>query len=82
MSLPGASSFEIANALSAVTSAARKIGKPVDPQSLKGDAAKAYAILLGLGVPASGITMYQNNGGSFSAVLLAAAYQALITTLF
>jgi hypothetical protein len=78
MSLPGFSALDIANALSTVKSVAPRLGRSLDPTSLTGRAAQAYKLLLGLGVAGGDITIYQNDGGSFSAVLSERGFEALM----
>lgn len=77
MSLPGASTLDIANALAIVRRAATKLGTPLDPTALTGRGAQAYSLLLAMGVAAEDITIYQNGGGNFSAVLSGAGFEAL-----
>jgi hypothetical protein len=77
MSLPGASALDVANARAIVRTAAAKDARPVDPSSLRGRGAQAYLLLLQMGVAASEITIYQNDGGDFSAVLSAKGFEEL-----
>jgi hypothetical protein len=78
MSLPGASAQDVSNARNMVQSAAPKLGQPVDPASLKGQGADAYRLLTEtLHVNPGDITIYQDDGGRFSAVLSDAGFKTL-----
>jgi RHS repeat-associated protein len=77
-SLPGASAGDIANALGLVKGAATHLGQLVDPTSLVGRGAAAYALLLKMGVAASDIMIYQNDGGDFAAVLSSQGFETLM----
>jgi RHS repeat-associated protein len=81
MSLAGSSTLDVANALSIVTTAASKLGKPVDPASLTGGGASAWNLLKALGVSIGDITIYQNDGGDFEAVLSAQGFASLMSGL-
>ena len=81
MSLAGFSTLDAANALAMVTAAGPKLGAPIDPTSLTGRGAGAYALLTGMGIAPGDITIYQNDGGDFEAVLSAQGFNALMSGL-
>jgi hypothetical protein len=70
--------LDISNAFAVVQSGAPKLGSPVDPASLTGKGADAYSLLRRLGVGARDITIYQNDGGDFAAVLSRQGFDALM----
>lgn len=79
MSLAGFSTRDAANALAIVTTAKSKLGTPVDPSKLTGRGAEAYNILTKtMGVDPQDITIYQNDGGDFAAVLSRQGFDALM----
>src|SRR5208283_146039 len=81
MSLAGFSTLDAANALAMVTAAGPKLGTPIDPTSLTGGGALAYKLLTGIGVAPGDITIYQNDGGDFEAVLSAQGFNTLMSGL-
>jgi len=80
-SLAGFSTLDAANALAMVTAAAGELGTPIDPVSLTGRGAGAYQLLMGLGVTPGDITIYQNDGGDFEAVLSTQGFNTLMSGL-
>jgi RHS repeat-associated protein len=79
-SLAGFSTRDAANALAMVTAAKPKLGTPVDPASLTGGALNAWNLLKALVAPGD-ITIYQNDGGDFEAVLSAQGFSTLMAGL-
>jgi len=81
MSLPGTSALDISNAFAMVQSATPKLGHPVDPHSLTSKGADAYNILIkSMGVDPKDITIYQNDGDDFAAVLSRRGFDALVNS--
>lgn len=80
-SLAGFSTRDAANALAMVSAAGSKLGTPIDPTSLTGRGAEAYQLLVGMGVSPGDITIYQNDGGNFEAVLSAQGFNTLMSGL-
>ena len=78
-SLAGFSTLDAANAFAIVNAAGPMQGKPIDPNSLTGKAANAYNLLIRMDVAAADITIYQDDGGDFAAVLSRQGFQALQT---